>query len=221
MHGGDRVDITPDILLKAYAAGIFPMAESRDAPDLFWVEPRERAIIPIGGFHLSRSLARTLRSDRFAVTANRDFAGVIEGCADRPETWINQPIEGAMLDLHARGAAHSVEVWQGDVLVGGIYGVALGRAFFGESMFSRVTDASKVALAWLVARLKAGGFTLLDTQFVTDHLAQFGAIEVPRQRYKQMLRAAMDHDAEWHVWPRGAVLSGEEALAALSSPDGF
>jgi leucyl/phenylalanyl-tRNA--protein transferase len=183
--------LDPDLVLNGYAAGIFPMAESRDAPDLFWVEPRERAIITPDGFHLSRSLARTLRTDRFAVTANRDFAGVIRGCADRPETWINGQIENAMLALHARGAAHSVEVWQGDVLVGGIYGVALGRAFFGESMFSRVTDASKVALAWLAARLKAGGFTLLDCQFMTDHLASLGAVIVSRDRYVSLLSEAL------------------------------
>jgi leucyl/phenylalanyl-tRNA--protein transferase len=183
--------LDPDLVLRGYAAGIFPMAESRDAPDLFWVEPRERAIIPVGGFHLSRSLARALRSGRFAVTANQDFAGVISGCADRPETWINDPIEGAMIALHARRTAHSVEVWQGDRLVGGIYGVALGRAFFGESMFSRATDASKIALAWLVARLKAGGFTLLDCQFMTDHLASLGAVTVSRHRYVSLLSEAL------------------------------
>lgn len=183
--------LDPDLVLRGYATGIFPMAESRNAPDLFWVEPRERAIIPAGGFHLSRSLARTLRSGRFAVTCNQDFAGVIRGCADRPETWINSPIEGAMLTLHARGAAHSLEVWQDKQLVGGIYGVALGGAFFGESMFSRATDASKVALAWLIARLQAGGFTLLDCQFMTDHLASLGAVTVSRDTYVGLLSEAL------------------------------
>lgn len=189
--------LDPDLVLKAYAAGIFPMAESRDAPDLFWVEPRERAIIPLGGFHLSRSLRRTLRSGRLPVTADHDFAGVIAGCADRSETWINAPIERAMLALHAGGHAHSLEVWQGDRLVGGIYGVALGRAFFGESMFSRVTDASKVALAWLVARLKAGGFALLDCQFMTDHLAGLGAVSVTRETYVSLLSEALGSDARF------------------------
>ncbi|MBA2636596.1 MAG: leucyl/phenylalanyl-tRNA--protein transferase, partial [Sphingomonas sp.] len=163
--------LDPRLLLQSYAMGIFPMADSRDAAELFWVEPRSRAIIPLDGFHLSRSLARTLRSGRFEVTLDRDFAGVIAGCADREETWINGDIERAMLALHGLGHAHSVEVWDGPEtggeLVGGIYGVKLGRAFFGESMFSRRTDASKVALAWLVARLKVGGYTLLDCQFLT------------------------------------------------------
>jgi len=160
--------LDPRLLLQCYATGIFPMADSRDSAELFWVEPRHRAIIPLGGdlgaFHMSRSLRRTLRSGRFAVTLDRDFAGVITACADRPETWINAEIERAMLALHATGHAHSIEVWdsQSGDLVGGVYGVRLGRAFFGESMFSRATDASKVALAWLVARLKVGGFTLLD-----------------------------------------------------------
>jgi leucyl/phenylalanyl-tRNA--protein transferase len=184
--------LDPQLLLHGYATGIFPMAESRDASELYWVEPRERAIIPLDGFHLSRSLAKTLRSGRFTVTRNRDFAGVIAGCADRPETWINAAIEQSMLDLHERGYAHSFEVWtQSRSLVGGIYGVALGGAFFGESMFSRVTDASKVALAWLVAALKAGNFSLLDCQFMTDHLASLGAISLPRATYVALLTAAV------------------------------
>lgn len=184
--------LDPRLLLQGYASGIFPMAESRDAPDLFWVEPRERAIIPLPDFHLSRSLARTLRGGHFRLTCDGDFAGVIEGCADRPETWINADIEDAMLALHRMGRAHSLEVYAGDDrLVGGIYGVALGRAFFGESMFSRATDASKVALAALVARLKVGGFTLLDCQFMTDHLASLGAVSVPRDDYVTLLSAAV------------------------------
>jgi leucyl/phenylalanyl-tRNA--protein transferase len=183
--------LDPRLLLHGYASGIFPMADSRDAADLFWVEPRNRAIIPLDGFRLSRSLRRTLRSGRFAVTLDRDFAAVIRACADREETWINAEIEQAMVTLHATGHAHSIEVWSGDALVGGLYGVKLGRAFFGESMFSRATDASKVALAWLVARLKVGGFTLLDCQFMTAHLASLGALSVPRNDYVALLSAAV------------------------------
>ena len=179
------------LLLQGYATGIFPMADSRDAEELFWVEPRTRAIIPLDRFHVSRSLRRTLRSGRFSVTRDRDFKGVIAGCADRVETWINADIERAMLALHASGHAHSIEVWSGDLLAGGIYGVKLGRAFFGESMFSRMTDASKVALAWLVARLKVGNFTLLDCQFMTDHLASLGAVSVPRESYVALLSGAL------------------------------
>ena len=183
--------LDPRILLQGYATGIFPMADSRDAEDLFWVEPRNRAIIPLHKFHVSRSLRRTIRSDRFNVTRDRDFAAVIAACAEREETWINADIERAMLALHGSGHAHSIEVWRDGTLVGGLYGVKLGRAFFGESMFSRMTDASKVALAWLVARLKAGNFTLLDCQFMTDHLASLGAISVPREAYVALLSAAL------------------------------
>jgi len=203
--------LDPRLVLQGYASGIFPMAESRRADELFWVEPRERAILPIDGFHLSRSLARRLRSGRFRVTRDHDFAGVIEGCADRLETWINGPIEQAMHDLQAMGAAHSVEVWRDDRLVGGIYGVKLGRAFFGESMFSRETDASKVALAWLVARLKVGGFTLLDCQFITDHLASLGAVVVPRTLYSALLAAALDG--------RGADRAGRDERAPFDALD--
>ena len=185
----NRID--PRLLLQGYAVGIFPMAESRDADELFWVEPRHRAIIRPGDFHLSRSLRRTLRSGRFAASCDRDFAGVIAGCADREETWINAEIEQAMLALHGSGHAHSVEVWSKGDLVGGVYGVKLGRAFFGESMFSRARDASKVALAWLAARLKAGGFTLLDCQFMTPHLASLGAVSLPREDYVALLSAAV------------------------------
>ena len=189
--------LDPRLLLQCYAAGIFPMADSRDAAELFWVEPRHRAIIPLDNFHVSRSLRRTLRSGRFTVTLDGDFAGVIAACADRPETWINAEIERAMIALHATGHAHSVEVWQASestgfpALVGGVYGVRLGRAFFGESMFSTATDASKIALAWLVARMKVGGFTLLDCQFMTDHLASLGAVSVPRADYVALLAAAL------------------------------
>ena len=188
--------LDPRLLLQAYAMGIFPMADSRSSAELFWVEPRERAIIPLDGFHLSRSLARTLRSERFTVTLDQNFAGVIAGCADRAETWINRDIEQAMLSLHGLGHAHSIEVRADGELVGGIYGVKLGRAFFAESMFSRRTDASKVALAWLVARLKAGGYTLLDCQFLTDHLASLGAVAVPRSTYAVLLSAALGGGAD-------------------------
>ncbi|HEX6217886.1 MAG TPA: leucyl/phenylalanyl-tRNA--protein transferase [Sphingomicrobium sp.] len=183
--------LDPRLLLQGYASGIFPMADSRDAEELFWVEPRNRAIIPLDCFHLSRSLRRTLRSGRFSVTLDRDFAAVIRACAEREETWINGEIEQAVLALHASGHAHSVEVWQDGALAGGLYGVKLGRAFFGESMFSRSTDASKVALAWLVARLKVGGFTLLDCQFMTPHLATLGAVSVSREDYVASLAAAL------------------------------
>jgi len=183
--------LDPRLLLQGYATGIFPMADSRDADELFWVEPRSRAIIPLDRFHLSRSLRRTIRSGRFEVTCDRDFVAVIAACADREETWINTEIERAMLALHRSGYAHSIEVWSGVDLVGGLYGVRLGRAFFGESMFSRETDASKVALAWLVARLKTGSFTLLDCQFMTDHLASLGAVNVTREDYVALLSAAV------------------------------
>ncbi len=215
------IEITPEILLKAYAAGIFPMAEDADDPSLFWVEPRERGIIPLDGFLVSKRLARTVRSDHYEVQVDRDFDAVIAGCAapgiDREKTWISGRIRELYGELFDAGYCHTVEVYRGDRLVGGLYGVRLKGAFFGESMFHTERDASKVALVHLVARLRRGGFSLLDTQFVTSHLAQFGAIEVPRQKYKQMLRAAMDHDAHWHVWPQDLVLSGEEALAALSA----
>jgi leucyl/phenylalanyl-tRNA--protein transferase len=167
------------------------MADSRTADEVFWVEPRKRAIIAANGFHLSRSLARTLRSNRFTVTLDKDFAAVIAACADRAETWINRDIERAMIELHELGHAHSIEVWQGEDLVGGVYGVKLGRAFFGESMFSRATDASKVALAWLMARLKAGGYDFLDCQFMTEHLASLGAVAISRERYVAVLTAAV------------------------------
>jgi leucyl/phenylalanyl-tRNA--protein transferase len=197
--------LDPRLLLQGYASGIFPMADSRDAHDLFWVEPRTRAVIPLSKFHVSRTLRRTITSGEFTVTRDRDFAGVIAACAERPETWINADIEAAMIALHGSGHAHSIEVWSDGSLAGGLYGVKLGRAFFGESMFSRRTDASKVALAWLVARLKAGNFTLLDCQFMTEHLASLGAIDVPREAYVALLSAAL-----------GA--SGTSAVAGAATP---
>lgn len=187
--------LDPALLLKAYAAGIFPMADGRDAPDVYWVEPRKRGILPLGGFRLSRSLAKTLRSGRFETTADCAFADVVRLCAeqaaDRPSTWINHQIEASVALLHAGGHAHSIETWERGRLVGGLYGVKLGRAFFGESMFSRATDASKVALAHLIARLRAGGFTLLDCQFITPHLASLGAIEIDRSDYLAALVSAV------------------------------
>jgi leucyl/phenylalanyl-tRNA--protein transferase len=193
--------LDPRLLLRGYSAGIFPMADSRDAADVFWVEPRQRAIIPLDGFHCSHSLARRLRSGQFAVTRDTAFERVLHACADRDETWINGEIERATLGLHAAGHAHSIECWQlGEqderTLVGGLYGVKLGRAFFGESMFSLATDASKVALAWLVARLRIGGFTLLDCQFMTSHLASLGAAQVSRDDYVGLLSAALGSIAD-------------------------
>lgn len=183
--------ITPEILLQAYAAGVFPMAESRGDPELHWVDPLRRGIFPLDGFHISRSLRGRILSGAFRVTVNRAFAAVVDGCADRPETWINGPIRALYLALHETGHGVSVEVWEDDELAGGVYGVTLGAAFFGESMFSRRTDASKVALAYLVQRLGAGGFTLFDTQFLTPHLASLGAIEISRQEYRRRLAVAL------------------------------
>ncbi len=183
--------LTPEILLQAYASGVFPMAEGRDDPTVFWVDPKRRGIIPLDGFHISRSLARRIRRADFEVSVNRDFAGVVAACADRAETWINRTIFDLYADLHAAGLAHSLEVWQGGRLAGGVYGVTLGRAFFGESMFSRTTDASKIALAYLVDRLRETGFQLFDTQFITPHLASLGAIEISRADYHARLDAAL------------------------------
>ncbi len=187
--------LDPATVLSAYAVGIFPMADARDAPGVYWVEPKQRAILPLDHFHLSRSLKRTLKSERFRLTADTAFDQVIALCAeaatDRPETWINRSIERVFRQLHMAGFAHSIECWEDDRLVGGLYGLALGRAFFGESMVSRTTDASKAALAALVARLRVGGFTLLDCQFMTDHLASLGAVEVDRADYIALLGDAL------------------------------
>ena len=193
--------LTPGLLLQAYAAGIFPMSEHRDDPDVFWVDPRRRGVLPLDGFHISRSLARRMRRGGYAVTLNTDFAGVLDACADREDTWINAEIRRLYLDLHARGHAHALEIRQDDVLAGGVYGVALGGAFFGESMFSRRTDASKIALAYLVSRLRYGGFQLLDTQFVSDHLITLGAIEIPRAEYHRRLERALNWDADFLAQP--------------------
>lgn len=218
--------LTPDILLHAYAAGIFPMAEAGDDPELFWVDPKRRGIIPLDGFHVSRRLKRVLRRGSFAVRADSAFAAVIRACAEasetRPSTWINDEIVRLYTSLHERGMAHSLECWHGAELVGGLYGVSLGAAFFGESMFSRVTDASKVALVHLAARLRLGGYRLLDTQFLTPHLAQFGGIEISRARYQRLLADALRYRG---VFPRdlpgegaaGGGIGGGAALAALHS----
>ena len=185
------IRLDPALLLSAYAAGIFPMADSRDARELFWVEPERRAVLPLDGFHLSRSLRKTIVANTFRVTRDTAFAPVMRACADRPETWINPAIERGYTRLHEIGHAHSIECWTGNELVGGLYGVRLGAAFFGESMFSRATDASKVALAHLVARLRVGGFRLLDCQFITPHLASLGAIEIDKADYAALLSAAV------------------------------
>lgn len=214
--------LEPALVLGAYAVGVFPMADSRDAGGVYWVEPRRRAILPLEGFHLSHSLAKRVASDRFHVTADTAFADVIALCAesasDRPETWINTTIEQVFLDLHARGFAHSVECWEDDRLVGGLYGLSLGSAFFGESMVSRATDASKVALAWLVARLRLGGFTLLDCQFMTDHLATLGAVEVSREDYKALLGSAVS-GIDGVAVAAGAVASDSAGAAAFGALD--
>jgi leucyl/phenylalanyl-tRNA--protein transferase len=190
--------LTPETLLRAYAMGIFPMAESRHATEIRWVDPQRRGVFPLDRFRVSRSLARALGRPDHLVATDLDFAGVVDGCADRAETWINAEIRALYLALHRAGYAHSVEVRDlSGALVGGVYGVALGAAFFGESMFSRRTDASKIALAWCVDRLAAGGFTLFDTQFLTPHLASLGAVEIPRAAYHRRLDAALRARAQW------------------------
>lgn len=194
-----QFDLDPDLVLRAYAMGVFPMADDRGAASVYWVEPKLRGILPLDHFHLSRSLRKTIVSERFHLTTDTAFEQIVQLCAesapDRPDTWINGPIERVFIELHRRGFAHSIECWDGDRLAGGLYGLALGRAFFGESMVTRVRDASKVAFAHLVARLKAGGFTLLDCQFQTDHLASLGAIEIPRDDYVALLDSALGDSA--------------------------
>lgn len=208
------MSLTPDLLLRAYSIGVFPMADSRDADEVYWVEPRKRAIIPLDTFRLSHSLRKTVRQGRFDVTADRAFADVVRLCAEREETWINPEIEESYGALHRLGHAHSIECWQDGDLVGGLYGVSLGRAFFGESMFSLRTDASKVALAWLVARLKAGGFTLLDCQFMTDHLRSLGAIEISQKDYVGLLGSALSEGPG-----AGAGVSGSSSTASGAGAD--
>src|SRR5262249_950609 len=214
------IEITPDVLLKAYACGIFPMAESADDPALYWIEPDMRGIIPLDGFHVPLRLARTVGSTPWTVHVDRDFDGVIDGCAepkpDRARTWINMRIRRIYRALFERGHCHTVEVYDGEQLVGGLYGVSLGRAFFGESMFHRARDASKIALVHLVARLKAGGYHLLDTQFVTEHLRSFGATEVSRPIYHKLLDAALVGDADFAALPVDRPISGATILARLA-----
>lgn len=209
--------IDADVLLRAYAYGVFPMAESQDDPELYWIDPEQRGILPLDGFHVPRRLARTVKTGAFTVTADKAFADVMRGCAapgpDRDGTWINDRIFALYAELYERGDAHSVECWLDGELVGGLYGVSLGAAFFGESMFSRARDASKVALVHLVGRLKAGGYRLLDTQFVTEHLKQFGAVEIPRTEYRRMLHDAVVRDADFYCWP----LDGVSPILALQS----
>jgi leucyl/phenylalanyl-tRNA--protein transferase len=211
--------LTPDILLAAYAAGIFPMAESADDPELFWVDPRRRGILPLDAFHVPRRLRRVVRQGGFAIRCDSAFEEVIRSCAEatekRPNTWINEEIVDLYARLFARGAAHSVEAWRDGTLVGGLYGVAIGSAFFGESMFSRATDASKVSLVHLAARLRLGGYRLLDTQFLTPHLAQFGGIEVSRAHYHRLLAQALGYRASFPAALPEAVRG--DPLAALQS----
>ena len=187
--------LTPELLLRAYASGLFPMADSADDPELFWVDPDPRGVLPLQNFHVPRRLRRTVRGGGFEVRVDTEFTAVMRACAQatetRPQTWINEEILELYGRLHVGGFAHSVETWTGRELVGGLYGVSLGGAFFGESMFSRMRDASKIALVHLAARLVAGGFTLLDTQFVTEHLRRFGAVEIPRREYRRRLAAAL------------------------------
>lgn len=193
-----RLRLNPELLIRAYAAGVFPMAETRDGP-VFWVEPKWRGVIPLEGFHIPRRLRRTVRGSRFDIRSDTAFRRVMEECAAatsaRPETWINDEILRAYTELHRLGLAHSVECWDGKLLVGGLYGVSIGAAFFGESMFARATDASKIALVHLVGRLRKGGYRLLDTQFTTEHLMQFGTLEMPQSEYKIRLAEALEHEA--------------------------
>jgi len=223
MHGTPM--LTPELLLRAYAEGLFPMAERQDDPDLFWVSPEKRGVIPLDRFHVSRRLAKTVRSDRFTVGFDHAFVDVMRACAaTRPETWINAEILRLYTALHASGHAHSVECRREGALVGGLYGVSLGGAFFGESMFSLERDASKVALVHLVAQLIRGGYALLDTQFITAHLAQFGAVEIPRVAYLARLNDALNKRGYWPA-PSGSATafsvsdaSGETGLTGFTGP---
>ena len=210
----DVTPITPDTLLLAYASGVFPMAETRDDPEIYWVDPKRRGVLPLNGFRLSRSLAKLIRSRRLTVTYDTEFDAVLAACADRDETWINPEIEWLYAELHRAGHAHSVEVREDGTLVGGVYGVTLGTAFFGESMFSRRRDASKVALAYAVTLLRRQRFTLFDTQFLTDHLASLGAVEIPRSAYRMQLAEALDGRAAFE----GPVPDAVDVLALRTAP---
>lgn len=199
--------LTPELLLHAYSNGIFPMSEGRDTDDVFWVDPRKRGVFPLDGFRISRSLRRAIRTSPFRITFDTDFSRVVAGCADREETWINGPITRLYAALADAGFAHSVEVWDEQQLVGGVYGVTIGAAFFGESMFSTRTNASKIALAYLIDKLRSSGFVLFDTQFITDHLSSLGAVEIPRGTYRRNLAEAIEIEADF------------DANAAVSAPD--
>lgn len=204
MFSPARPALTPELMIRAYAAGIFPMSDGADHPGIFWVDPQRRGVFPLDGFHVSRSLRRRLRKGGFAVTVNDDFAGIVAACADRPETWINDEIFTTYMALHAMGYAQSVEVWMDGGLAGGVFGVTLGAAFFGESMFSHRTDGSKIALSFLVERLRAGGFQLFDTQFTTEHLERLGAVELPRAEYRRQLQIAVSTPADFFALDRDA-----------------
>ena len=210
------IEVTPELMLRAYRVGLFPMAETRRGQRLYWLDPEQRGILPLDSFHLPRRLLRTVLSGPYEVTSNVAFAAVIAGCAaaapGREDTWINVDIERLFSELHHQGHAHSVETWHDGRLVGGLYGVSLGGVFFGESMFSTARDASKIALVHLVARMRMGGYRLLDTQFVTSHLAQFGAVEVPRDTYKALLASAVQSPATWAATPDPAALQSEIRL---------
>jgi len=214
------VEITPEVLLKAYACGIFPMAESAEDPALYWIEPERRGVLPLDAFHVPARLARTVRQDRFRVVCDADFEAVIDACAEpapgRGRTWINARIRTLYRGLYQRGHCHTVEVYDGDELVGGLYGVSLNGAFFGESMFHRARDASKIALVHLVARLRAGKFALLDTQFVTQHLKTFGAIELTRRQYHRRLESALDVDGDFCALPPNQPIAGVEAMRLVA-----
>jgi leucyl/phenylalanyl-tRNA--protein transferase len=211
------LELTPTLILRAYAAGVFPMADGAAADSIFWVDPKFRGVLPLERFHVPRRLARRIRGGDFTVTVDAAFEDVIDACADRDETWINGDIRRLYLGLHAMGNGHSIEVWMDGELAGGLYGVRLGAAFFGESMFHRRTDASKIALVYLMARLKAGGFTLLDSQFVTDHLMRFGATRIPRADYHAMLDAAITRPADFFALDQGASAASVLQLSTQTS----
>ncbi|MGR3636956.1 MAG: leucyl/phenylalanyl-tRNA--protein transferase [Shimia sp.] len=204
-------ELTPELLMRAYSMGVFPMSEHRDDPDIFWVDPIRRGIFPLDSFHISRSLARAIRREDHVATLSQDFEGVLDACADRSETWISAEIHRLYMALHAEGKAHSLEVWQDGALAGGVYGVVLGGAFFGESMMSRRTNGSKIALAYLITHLRRSGFTLFDTQFITDHLTSLGAIEIPRADYHKLLTWAIRQNADISAQ---SLPSASEVLAA-------
>jgi len=214
------LELTPELVLRAYGAGVFPMADSASAQDIYWVDPRKRGILPLDGFHMSRSLRKRLLKADYRVRIDTAFETIIDACGDRPETWINETIRTLFIGLHRMGYAHSVEVWQDDELIGGLYGLRLGAAFFGESMFSRRSDGSKIALAWLVARLRAGGFTLLDTQFTTPHLESLGARAVPRAHYHELLDRALAKRGDFHALPADYSAEGVVQLITQTSKRG-